>query len=648
MKKLFLLIALLFSLIMETNAKTEEFSYFPRPAKDSYLTAWGLGAYALDQISVAVRLNHPELVGKKIVQIDCYINCDEKDISYINNSGVFITTGSDQNVPRDDYNILPHTNADVKMGSLDGFPFPVISHKLKNPVLVTEEPIFIGYDMEVQYYEGSTLRYPVLAYLTVSDIPGALYVKAKLSEFKWGTPKREDQSGTAAAIIITLESSENEEESGSQKPDPVPEPNPNAESGVYMGLISFSNTLNEYPMSLLSSETKEEYINFINGMNMGNNTLLYYGVDEAISVLKDYSYPSDLKKAILITFTDGLDEGSLAKRPDIMDDREYAEKLHSRILQTQIQGIDLDAYTIGVKGKDLNVNDEELDKLFMLNLQSLASTVNNALPVEGMDRVKKELDIISDDLWTQTSQRIISFSIPVMSNNERCRFTLDGTSDNDAVDAAEMWIDGTFDKVNYTFKDITYHGFATSTGNIIQTPVDPSNDLNVIFTFEDCRDLKGNILNIKPEDIVQWKYLNNSGRWYHNSENVLAENMKIEDIRSSVAIMFVLDCSNSLGASFPQLKDAAISFINRLVEGGISDDKDNNDNTGDKGDNEDEENDNNGGDKDDNNDVQIIFKDNTDWSQSDLYNLQGLKVVSPVPGIYIQRAGTKTRKVIIR
>lgn len=612
MKKIVLIIALLLSFVFESIGKTTEFSHFPRPINESYLYAYGMGGNSLDQISCALKLDDSNLVGMKIIQIDCFINCDEQDLNYINNAGVFITTGTNDDLPKDNYDILPHTPVNVKMGFLDGFSIPVISYKLANPILITENPIFIGYDMEVRYVEGNSLRYPVLTYMTVSEIPGSIYLRGKNNNFEWYVPTRPDNSGRSATIIITLEY---DDLGNSEEKEPETD---FTNSGIYLGITTFNNQLQKYPISLLTEETMGDYLQFINDLTMANNTLLYYGVGDAINSITRYSYPKDLKKAVIITFTDGLDEGSLALRPDILRDEDYAKELSDLISSSKVQELDLDAYAIGVKGKDV-VDDD----LFMMNLKSLSSPDNN-FSLDNIDKVKEELDAICDELWRQTSQRDVVMSIPVMSHEDICRFTFDGTRENTKVDDASVWIEGTFDKINYNFSDIKYHGISSVSGRTIKANPDPENPLNVILKFDDCRDLDGNIAIIQPEDIVQWKFVKSNNSWYHNSENETAENMKINDIRTSAAIMFVLDCSSSLGNEFPTLKETAKSFIERLVNGKKV-----------EGDNA------------------ATFKilnleQDEDWKDSVYYNLQGLRVINPSKGLYIQRQGSKSRKIVIK
>lgn len=389
--------------------------------------------------------------------------------------------------------------------------------------------------------------------------------------------------------------------------DPIEEDN-----GIFMGIVSFSDKLNNKPISLLNKYTEPEFTAFVDNMEMANATLLYYGVDQAVSALKKPIYPDNLTNVVLITFTDGLDQGSLAMKPDMLTSRNYADYLSNLIATTKVQNHEIQAYSIGLKGSDV-VDDE----LFMLNLQSLASSADKVHAVDDIKNVENELYKIYEDLSRQTSQRVLSLRVPMMSHGDKYRFTLDGTTDASKVNQSSQWIEGTYDITNNSLKDITYKGITSTSGSVVAAEKD---GVYIILTFEDCRDKEGNILDIDKNDIDQWQYIASKDIWQHNLENDKDGNIKIEDIRTSAAVMLVLDCSTSLGDKFTQLKQTANSFINRLAGGagsGIFN-------------------------------ITVDEEQETDWSNAEYYNLQGVRVDNPTTGLYIQRKGNVARKVIIR
>lgn len=384
--------------------------------------------------------------------------------------------------------------------------------------------------------------------------------------------------------------------------------------GLYMGIISFNDKIETLPMSILNQQTESTFTNFVNNMEMANATLLYYAVDQAITAIGQPIYPDNLSNAVIITFTDGLDQGSLAMKPELLTSRNYAQHLSERIASTSVKGHKLQAYCIGLKSDDV-VDDE----LFQQNLESLSSAPENALPVTDIGGVQTELVGIYEDLHRQTSQRVVSIVLPMMEHGNRYRFTLDGTTDNEKVNDSKVWIEGIFNINDYSLNDVQYHGFTSTSGEKIIVERD---GVYVKLTFTDCRDENGGMFEVKKEDIKQWYYIVSSNKWNPNSENEKDGEIEIEDVRTSAAIMFVLDSSISLGDLFPVLKMTANTFINRLVGGD--------------------------GDLTGVEDVMADGKTLNGNAPVEYYNLQGVRVLNPQKGIFIRRQGNVVSKIMVR
>lgn len=390
--------------------------------------------------------------------------------------------------------------------------------------------------------------------------------------------------------------------------NPLPEDN-----GVFMGIIGFNDEIKRKPISLLNESSKDEFTSFVNELQTGNATLLYYAVDQAISSMKAQTFPENLSNVILLTFTDGLDQGSLAMKPEYRTSKGYADHLSSLISDTKIQGHTLETYAIGLKSED--VYDDEM---FMYNLQSLASKEENISPVNNIDELQQKLTELFENLNQQTTQRVVTIKVPMMSHGDKYRFTLD-FSRNSATNS-NVWFEGEFDIDNTSLKNVTYHGF-TSTS--VATLSAKQEGIKLIFTLNDCRDLNGDILDVDQNGIDQWQYIPSRDVWNHNVENAKADDIDIQNIKSSVAIIFALDCSTSLGDLFPLVKSTANSFIDRLAGGsggaGI-------------------------------NDLVIDFNTSIDVSDPsvEIYNLQGIRVSNPKSGIYICRKGNMVKKIVMK
>ena len=390
------------------------------------------------------------------------------------------------------------------------------------------------------------------------------------------------------------------------------EPDPEDDSGIYMGVTSFNTTLKTLPIQRLSDTTKNTFFDFINGLQMDNATLLYYAVEKSIDALGNPTYPDNLSNAILITFTDGLDQGSLAMNPAPKNWRNYAAQLHTKIGNTKIQELPLKAYTIGLKSADV-LDDEQ----FMLNLTQLASDDSKAHSVANIAEVENELTKIYEELNSRTTKRTISITVPMMSDGDKYRLTLDGTNASSSAKDSKRWIQGTFSIDDYSLNNIEYYGVSSSSGTKVKGKL---NGLYLTFTFDDCRDETGNILDIKDEDIDEWIYIPSRDDWQHNVEMMREGVIKVEDIKTSAAIMFALDASKSLGDLFPALKTTAINFIKRLL-----------------------------GEYNAVEDIRVdAAEEPQDWSDAEVYNLQGIRVSNPTSGFYILRKGNYTKKILLR
>lgn len=472
---------------------------------------------------------------------------------------------------------------------------PVIIHAADESKVWLEAFIASGYKFTQQCSENgsNSSKYGKLTNGRI-EIPSDYFTIVNMSS-------NQSQSVTGKTLVITM-------------PDGYSTPFDD-DNGVYMGIISFSNELDNMPITPLNKITEPAFVDFVNNMSVGNNTLLYYGVEQAVSTIVQPEYPDNLTNAIIITFTDGLDKGSLALREDMLNGKDYANYLSDLISKTKVTDVELQTYAIGLEGPDVVDKD-----LFMYNLQSLSSKPENAHKVDDIDGVNEELYKIYENLHRQTSQRVLKLSIPMPDHEARIRFTFDGVSDPDKVEQSTLWFEGTFDRLNMVMKNAQYGGFSSVSGENVSVARDEQNALNILIILNDCRDENGEILEIEQKNIKQWDYIASNDKWQPNTEIEQDNNIKIDDIKTSAAIMLVLDCSTSLGDKYNDLKQTAISFIDRLA----------------------------GGDGNYSGIQTVIVEDEIDWSDAEYYNLQGIRVVAPTSGLYIQRKGNSTRKIVIR
>lgn len=388
------------------------------------------------------------------------------------------------------------------------------------------------------------------------------------------------------------------------------------ENGVFMGIVAFNDQLTRKQISILNESTIDDFTSFVDGLQMGNATLLYYADDQAINSLKAQTYPSNLSNAVLITFTDGLDQGSLAMEPSHRTSRGYADYLAERIASTSIQNCKLEAHAIGLMSSDV-VDDE----LFRYNLSALASSPENVSSVNNINELQTQLTQLFENLNRKTTKRTVSIIVPMMSHGDKYRFTLDGTADD--ATKSRIWFEGVFNIDNLSLENIVYNGLSSASGSKITAKQE---GVYLQFTLEDCRNTEDDILTVDKQDIDQWTYIASRQVWQHNVENDKDGKIDIQDIKSSLAVMFALDCSTSLGNLFPLVKSTANSFIMRLAgQNGLG-----------------------SIDYIDSRENKHEHLDIND-PEIEIYNLQGCRVTNPdTPGIYIARKGNIVQKILVK
>ena len=327
--------------------------------------------------------------------------------------------------------------------------------------------------------------------------------------------------------------------------------NEEKESGIYLGVIGFNQDLYSYPMLQLTEESASGFTGFIDGLTMKNGTLLYYSVDQALTQLQTADLPSDLSTAAIVTFTDGLDQGSMMKDVNYATDSEYLDAMNHRINNETVAGTPITAYSIGIRGKD--VADIEM---FRTNLTKLASQPENAMEVSSMSEVNKKFKEIAERLSQSNYVQTINLTIPGVSNGTKIRFTFDNVA---KAENSQLYIEGTFNLKERSLNDVKYVGLSSTSGSTIQGTVD---GIFVNFRFEGVH--ADNNVVIKGEFTDEWTYIAQNATWQVNSEFDKTQNTDIVTKRSSAAIMLVLDCSSSLADDFVNAQNNAKDFINTL------------------------------------------------------------------------------------
>ena len=325
------------------------------------------------------------------------------------------------------------------------------------------------------------------------------------------------------------------------------------ESGIYLGVTGFNDDLYTYPVMRLTESSVGGFRDFVDNLTMKYGTLLYYSVDQAINALQSSTLPPDISNAAIVTFTDGLDQGSMMKDVPYSDDTEYLAALKGRITDEKIAGLPITAYSIGIRG-----NDVKDVAMFTANLNQLASAPESehATEVSSMSEVNAKFKEIAEQLSKSSYLQTINLTMPGVSNGTKVRFTFDNVKD---ASDSELYIEGIFNLKARTLENVTYQGMTSTSGTTLKGTVE---GIFVSFSIEGVRTADNKLIDSKFTD--EWTYITSNGSWQINSEFDKTQNSEVITERSSAVIMLILDCSSSLGDDFKVAQANAKNFIDTL------------------------------------------------------------------------------------
>ena len=257
----------------------------------------------------------------------------------------------------------------------------------------------------------------------------------------------------------------------------------------------------------------------------------------------------------VVTFTDGLDQGSyVLSENNYNTGAEYLTAVNNRINNEIIGGTNISAYSIGVRGSD--VNDIES---FRNNLNKLSSDpAHNVFEVSNMSEASEKFAQIAQQLYNQSTFYNVTLKLPAQEPNTKIRFTFDNVNN---ADDSQCYIEGIYIRNNGKgqLKDIQYVGLESMTGITVTAS---SEGIFDVFSFQNLTDMEGN--QMSTDFVKEWNWLESSAQWQYNSEFTPSGNTEVVNEYKSAMIMLVLDCSSSLGNDFTNMKTAANGFIETL------------------------------------------------------------------------------------
>ena len=343
--------------------------------------------------------------------------------------------------------------------------------------------------------------------------------------------------------------------------------NPANQEGIYLGVIGFNEQLYIKDISLLNGSTYNNFTNFIDNFTPGNGTALFYADYTALQKMKAFPKPTKLTNVALVTFTDGLDNISTANGtydPEgYGSTTAYWNALHNKIVNEKIHGLNVSAYSIGLKGSD--VTDEAQ---FMETLRKLASNDNNVFQVANMDEAMERFSAIASSLYSISTSVNLGVNVPGGYDEcQKLRFTFDNVT---TATSSTRFIEATYRRTSNggrTLDNIIYYGFSVGPTTIVSSS---SQGAYYQFLFESLTYLDGSpVAQSDLNNIKLWKQTS-TGAWDKETEFNPASSTTVTEEKNSALIVLVLDCTTSLGSDFSNMQSSAKQFIRTLanVNGG--------------------------------------------------------------------------------
>ena len=324
----------------------------------------------------------------------------------------------------------------------------------------------------------------------------------------------------------------------------------------YLGVVGFNSELYKKDVSLLATSTISQHESFIDNLSKKDGTILYYAVDNALDLLEKSNIKTQLSNINVVTFTDGLDQGSIMMNQNYASSNAYLQAISNRINNSKFKGLKVDAYTIGLRGNDVSDVD-----MFHQNLNSLASSNQNAFELKNMSQLDTRLQEIANKIISVNTRQTISVKIPGVDNGTRVRFTFDGRD----AEYSQLYIDGTINLSDYSLRDITYYGMKARSGSYVQGTQE---GVFITFTFRGLHKEYGDEV-LPTNNVKQYYRLPSSYSWQINSEFRPTNNTQRIVAHSGTAIILVLDCSSSLGSDFTKMKNYAKKFIRQVANNAL-------------------------------------------------------------------------------
>ncbi|MDR0550684.1 MAG: SPOR domain-containing protein [Spirochaetaceae bacterium] len=369
-------------------------------------------------------------------------------------------------------------------------------------------------------------------------------------------------------------------------PDNTPRPPPGRRTnitqtpneGIYIGLISFSGKVREItrdPVLIpLDPAGRQELMDKLNVAYTQSNefgSAPYYAVHSALANLSELQRTGELPRNIeyvtMITFTDGLDTSSTDSsfaplegkdfRPGSGNTPEdYKDYLVRELKSRKIGGVNINAYTIGIEGRNKKNN-----WTFTQLLREMSTDDTHYAKLSDIGQLGSNLSTIADVLNVYTSLVNITFTTPSYPVGTTVRLTFDSNVKD--PNKSKYWVEGDVDWVNgkYVLTNLCSNGVHLG-------------DTQNVLGLRTARGIEYTIrLNddFYTENLKQWQLppetQNLPANWVLIHDFYSEKSLDIKRDRKSSIVYLVLDCNPALNVEeINSVRGAVQSFIDKLYE----------------------------------------------------------------------------------
>ena len=180
------------------------------------------------------------------------------------------------------------------------------------------------------------------------------------------------------------------------------------DGNVKLGIIAFNSMdyadRNTVAIQPLTAITSSNLTDFINKLQMGSNTALYYSIDKASQMLEEYvsknysGYGDVYNGAVIVSFTDGYDNASVdvnlgTKGVDF--ENPYFKYVNTLVHEKTLGGKKIESYVIAVNS---DVADTKDNGKFARLLKGVSSKDDNFMMVKNFNEVDQKFREMGESL----------------------------------------------------------------------------------------------------------------------------------------------------------------------------------------------------------------------------------------------------------